>query len=75
MDWFPCDMDLRHERVKNKMHGNLRDSFSGAFRILTLSCIMLKNGETHFENLALFTSEVFLSMFGCFSILCIKRFM
>ena len=41
---------------------------------LTLYCIMLKNGQTYFKNLAVFTPQDFKSMFGHFSILCNKGF-
>ena len=37
MDWFLCDSDLRHERVKAR------------FKPL---CMICRNGETHFQNLA-----------------------
>ena len=34
---------------------------------LTLSCIMLKNGQTYFENLEVRTTQDFQSMFSHFS--------
>ena len=34
---------------------------------LTLSCIMLKNGQTYFENLEVRTTKDFQSMFSHFS--------
>ena len=34
---------------------------------LTLSCIMLKNGQTYFENLEVRTTQDFQSMIGHFS--------
>ena len=34
--------------------------------LLTFSCIILKNGQTHFKNLAVWTSEDFKSIFGHF---------
>ena len=33
---------------------------------------MLKNSQTYFENLAVFTPQDFQSMFGHFSTLCMK---
>ena len=42
---------------------------------LTLYCIMLKNGQTYFKNLAVFTPHNFKSMFGHFSTLCNKGLM
>ena len=36
---------------------------------LDFSCIILKNGQTYFENLAVWRPQVFQSMFGHFSIL------
>ena len=36
-------------------------------RELTLSCIMLKNGQTYFENLEVRTTQDFQSMFSHFS--------
>ena len=33
---------------------------------------MLKNGQTYFKNLAVSTPQDFKSMFGHFSILCMK---
>ena len=36
---------------------------------LTLSFIMLKNGQTYFKNLAVFTPQDFKIMFGHFSTL------
>ena len=42
---------------------------------LTLYCIMLKNGQTYFKNLAVFTPQDFYSMFGHFSTLCNKGLM
>ena len=40
--------------------------------IWTLSYIMLKNGQTYFKNLAVFTPQDFQSMFGHFSTLGMK---
>ena len=40
--------------------------------MLTLPCIMLKNGQTYFKNLAVFKTKDFKNMFGHFSTLCIK---
>ena len=39
---------------------------------LTLSRIMLKNGQTYFKNLAVFTAQDFQSMFDHFSASCMK---
>ena len=39
---------------------------------LTLSCIILENDQTYFKNIVVFTTQVFLSMFGHFSILYMK---
>ena len=39
---------------------------------LTLSCRMLKNAQTYFNNLAVWTPQDFKGMFGLFSTLCMK---
>ena len=41
-----------------------------AAKLLTLSCIMLWNGQTYFKNPAVFTPQDFQSMFGHFTTLC-----
>ena len=43
------------------------------FVALTLSYIILKNGQIHFLDLAMLTPQNFKSMFGHFSTLCMKR--
>ena len=40
---------------------------------LTLSCTMLKNGQTYFKNLAVWTRQDFYSMLGHFLTLYMKR--
>ena len=35
-------------------------------------CIFLRNGQTYLKNLAVFTPQNFLSLFGHFSIYCMK---
>ena len=42
------------------------------YLVLALYCIMLKNGQTYFKNLAVFTPQDFSSMLGHFSTLCNK---
>ena len=39
---------------------------------LTLSCIILQNGQTFFKNLAVWTPQDFWSMFGHFTTLCVE---
>ena len=39
---------------------------------LTVLCILLKNGQTYFKNLVVFTPQDFKSIFDHFSILCMK---
>ena len=46
-----------------------------AVKALTLPCIILKNDQTYFKNLALLTLQDFRSMFGHFSVLCIEGLM
>ena len=43
------------------------------FVALTLSYIILKNGQIQFLDLAMLTPQNFKSMFGHFSTLCMKR--
>ena len=38
---------------------------------LTLSCIMLKNGQTYFKDLVVFAKQYFESKFSHFSALCV----
>ena len=40
---------------------------------LALSCVMLKNGQTHFKNLAMFAQQHFKGMFGHFSTVGMKE--
>ena len=49
-------------------------AFRASFLIilLTLSCMMLKNGQTYFKNLVVFTPQDFKSMFEHFSTSCMK---
>ena len=42
-------------------------------KALTLSCILLKNDQTYFKNLAMFTSDDSKSMFGHFLTLCMEE--
>ena len=41
--------------------------------LLTLSCIMLKIGQTYFKNLTLWTLQDFKGKFGHFSTFCMKE--
>ena len=55
--------------------GSLWISLNTIFKMitkLTLSCIMLWNGQTYIENLAVFTLQDFQSMCGHFTTLCMK---
>ena len=49
---------LRTSILKNTS-GRLILSLANLFTYLTLYCIMLKNGQTHFKNLAVFTPQDF----------------
>ena len=40
--------------------------------VVTLLCIMLKNGQTYFKNLAMSTAEDLKSTFSHFSTLCME---
>ena len=42
------------------------------FEVLIASCIMLKNGQTYYESLAVCTPQDFLSMLDHFSAFCTK---
>ena len=44
-----------------------------ALGVLTLPCMMLKNGQTHFKHFAVFIPQDFGSKFRHFSKLCTKR--
>ena len=48
MDWFLYDKDLHHERVKLAMH-----------KLLTLSYIMLKNGQTFLKHFVVWKCKIF----------------
>ena len=56
MDWFLYDRDLCHERIKT-IAAKTVERVDHIHSIL--SCIMLKNAQTYFKNLAVLHRKIF----------------
>ena len=72
LKWYlKLDISRTEYVIQRLRFGNLSlfrgsDPWANEFIKLALSCLMLKNSQRSFENLAVFTAQDFKSMFGHF---------